>query len=109
MLGIGKEYKQLLYYATISEKVSFDKLQFNSYKICFTFGITDGLKKDGSIKIKRHDYDGFIKLAQDSICDALGIDDSLIIDADIKKRFDGNYVKCSVYGLYSSFNNGSIP
>ena len=44
------------------------------------------LTKDGLIKIRRYDLDGHMKFLIDSACEALGFDDSLILDLVAHKR-----------------------
>lgn len=95
----GKYYKELIYAACLLDKEKFDPSKIKSCRVIYEFGVTDGLRKDGAIKIKRHDIDGFIKLVQDSAFESLGVDDSLVTNLSAIKSFDDDYIKIKIFGL----------
>jgi Holliday junction resolvase RusA-like endonuclease len=95
----GKHYKELIYIACLLDRKKIDLSKIKSYRVAYEFGVTDGLKKDGTIKTKRHDIDGFIKLVQDSAFESLGVDDSLVTELSAIKKFDDDYVKIKIFGL----------
>lgn len=95
----GKDYKELIYTACLLDREKIDLSKIKSYRVAYEFGVTDGLKKDGAIKTKRHDIDGFIKLVQDSAFESLGVDDSLVTSLSAVKNFDDDYVKIKIFGL----------
>lgn len=96
----GKYYKEVIHAACLKGKKNFDPCKIKSYRVAYEFGVTDGLKKDGTIKRKRHDVDGFIKLVQDAGFESLGVDDSLVTKLSATKNFDDDYIKIKIFGLY---------
>ena len=52
----------------------------------YLFARPNIITQKGSVAASRHDWDGFVKLPQDTITKCLGIDDSYILDAKVFKR-----------------------
>lgn len=81
----AKAYKKTIALMCKDYKLDFDS-KTEAIAVDYTFYLAKITKKDGGLMARRHDYDGFIKLFQDSLFDCLGIDDSFITDAVIRKR-----------------------
>lgn len=59
-------------------------------QVIYLFSRPNIITKSGSVAKSRHDWDGFVKLFQDTVFRCLNIDDSFILDAKVFKRHSEN-------------------
>jgi Holliday junction resolvase RusA-like endonuclease len=84
MVKPARDFKKMVSTIVKGKKINFnEKEQFISIEIYFYLKTL--MTKRGTISKTSSDYDGLIKLIQDSVFDELGIDDSMICHAIIKK------------------------
>lgn len=84
MVKPAKDFKKMVSTIVKGKKIKFnDKEQFISVEIYFY--LKNMITKSGTVSKTSSDYDGLIKIIQDAVFDELGIDDSLICHAIIKK------------------------
>lgn len=81
----AKQYKEAVRLATRGKELDVDREKhYLSVEAHLYF--PNMLTKDGLIKLRRFDLDGHLKFLIDSACEALGFDDSLILDLVAHKR-----------------------
>ena len=81
----AKQYKEAVRLAARGKKLDVDRTKhYLSVEAHLYF--SNMLTKDGLIKLRRFDLDGHLKFLIDSACEALGFDDSLILDLVAHKR-----------------------
>lgn len=84
MVKPARDFKKMVSGIVKGKKIKFDETEeFISVEIYFY--LKNLITKKGCVSKTSSDYDGLIKLIQDSVFQELGIDDSMICHAIVKK------------------------
>jgi Holliday junction resolvase RusA-like endonuclease len=83
----GKDYKMAVFYAVREQVKSFSIPDDHVLSVTYLFCMPNVFTKGGLPSKTALDTDNLCKLFQDSMCEALGIDDSIIFEIKVSKVF----------------------
>ena len=81
----GKEFKEEVFYEVKKQCPGFQLKEKHVLCVEYFFYSKAVVTKKGTVSKTAGDLDGQIKLLQDAMCDALGLDDSIIFEINAKK------------------------
>jgi Holliday junction resolvase RusA-like endonuclease len=97
----AREFKRMVEYVTSTHNIK--NLNYNPDKhalaVRYIFRLKKITTKEGRLILRRHDFDGFIKLFQDSMTKRLGVDDSVIIEAHIEKKEGQPSIEANIWTI----------